>query len=110
MMSISSLFLCRVGGRAGDDDVDAKALSGAVLGADDVGAEDVGADEVGADEVGADEVGADEVDADLDTDEVGADLGAEDVGGDLSALKKLLTAFLFPFHTSISGSYASSSL
>ena len=82
MMSISSLFLCRVGGRAGDDDVDAKALSGAVLGADDVG--------------------ADEVDADLDADEVGADLGAEDVGGDLSALKKLLTAFLFPFHTSIS--------
>ena len=95
MMSISSLFLCRVGGRAGDDDVDAKALSGAVLGADDVGADDVGADEV---------------DADLDADEVGADLGAEDVGGDLSALKKLLTAFLFPFHTSISGSYASSSL
>jgi len=100
MMSISSLFLCRVGGRAGDDDVDAKALSGAVLGADDVGADDVGADDVGADEV----------DADLDTDEVGADLGAEDVGGDLSALKKLLTAFLFPFHTSISCSYASSSL
>ena len=100
MMSISSLFLCRVGGRAGDDDVDAKALSGAVLGADDVGADDVGADEVGADEV----------DADLDADEVGADLGAEDVGGDLSALKKLLTAFLFPFHTSISCSYASSSL
>ena len=99
MMSISSLFLCRVGGRAGDDDVDAKALSGAVLGADDVGADDVGADEVGADEV----------DADLDADEVGADLGAEDVGGDLSALKKLLTAFLFPFHTSISCSYASSS-
>ena len=100
MMSISSLFLCRVGGRAGDDDVDAKALSGAVL----------GADVVGADNVGADEVGADEVDADLDADEVGADLGAEDVGGDLSALKKLLTAFLFPFHTSISCSYASSSL
>ena len=99
-MSISSLFLCRVGGRAGDDDVDAKALSGAVL----------GADVVGADNVGADEVGADEVDADLDADEVGADLGAEDVGGDLSALKKLSTAFLFPFHTSISGSYASSSL
>ena len=95
MMSICSLFLCRVGGRAGDDDVDAKAQSGAVLGADDVG---------------ADEVGADEVDADLDADEVGADLGAEDVGGDLSALKKLLTAFLFPFHTSISCSYASSSL
>ena len=86
MMSISSLFLCLVGGRAGDDDVDAKAQSGAVLGADDVGADDVGADEVGA------------------------DLGAEDVGGDLSALKKLLTAFLFPFHTSISCSYASSSL
>ena len=86
MMSISSLFLCRVGGRAGDDDVDAKALSGAILGADYVGADDVGADEVGA------------------------DLGAEDVGGDLSALKKLLTAFLFPFHTSISCSYASSSL
>ena len=100
MMSISSLFLCRVGGRAGDDDVDAKALSGAVL----------GADVVGADNVGADEVGADEVDADLDANEVGADLGAEDVGGDLSALKKLLTAFLFPFHTSISCSYASSSL
>ena len=100
MMSISSLFLCRVGGRAGDDDVDAKALFGAVL----------GADVVGADNVGADEVGADEVDADLDADEVGADLGAEDVGGDLSALKKLLTAFLFPFHTSISCSYASSSL
>ena len=100
MMSISSLFLCRVGGRAGDDDVDAKALSGAVL----------GADVVGADNVGADEVGADEVDADLDADEVGADLGAEDVGGDLSALKKLSTAFLFPFHTSISCSYASSSL
>jgi len=99
MMSISSLFLCRVGGRAGDDDVDAKALSGAVLGADDVGADEVGAD-LGADEVGA-ALGADEVDADL---------GAEDVGGDLSALKKLLTAFLFPFHTSISCSYASSSL
>ena len=86
MMSISSLFLCRVGGRAGDDDVDAKVLSGTVLGADDVGADEV------------------------DADEVGADLGAEDVGGDLSALKKLLTAFLFPFHTSISCSYASSSL
>ena len=100
MMSISSLFLCLVGGRAGDDDVDAKAQSGAVLGADDVGADDVGADEVGADEV----------DADLDADEVGAGLGAEDVGGDLSALKKLLTAFLFPFHTSISCSFASSSL
>ena len=90
MMSISSLFLCRVGGRAGDDDVDAKGLSGAVLGADDVGADEVGAD--------------------LDADEVDADLGAEDVGGDLSALKKLLTAFLFPFHTSIPCSYASSSL
>ena len=90
MMSLSSLFLCRVGGRAGDDDVDAKGLSGAVLGADDVGADEVGAD--------------------LDADEVDADLGAEDVGGDLSALKKLLTAFLFPFHTSISCSYASSSL
>ena len=96
MMSLSSLFLCRVGGRAGDDDVDAKALSGAVLGADDVGADEVGADDAGADEV--------------DADEVDADLGAEDVGGDLSALKKLLTAFLFPFHTSISCSYASSSL
>ena len=103
MMSISSLFLCRVGGRAGDDDVDAKVLSGAVLSADDVGA-DLGADDVGAD------LGADEVGADLDADEVDADLGAEDVGGDLSALKKLLTAFLFPFHTSISCSYASSSL
>jgi hypothetical protein len=95
MMSISSLFLCRVGGRAGDDDVDAKGLSGAVLGADDVGADNVGAEKVGAA---------------LDADEVDADLGAEDVGGDLSALKKLLTAFLFPFHTSISCSYASSSL
>ena len=95
MMSLSSLFLCRVGGRAGDDDVDAKGLSGAVLGADDVGADNVGAEKVGAA---------------LDADEVDADLGAEDVGGDLSALKKLLTAFLFPFHTSISCSYASSSL
>ena len=98
-MSISSLFLCRVGGRAGEDEVDAKAL----FGADQAGAV------LCADEVGV-VLGADEVDADLDADEVGADLGAEDVGGDLSALKKLSTAFLFPFHTSISCSYASSSL
>ena len=98
-MSISSPFLCRVGGRAGEDEVDAKAL----FGADQAGAV------LCADEVGV-VLGADEVDADLDADEVGADLGAEDVGGDLSALKKLSTAFLFPFHTSISCSYASSSL
>ena len=68
MMSLSSLFLCRVGGRAGDDDVDAKGLSGAVLGADDVGADEVGAD--------------------LDADEVDADLGAEDVGAIAHSLKK----------------------
>ena len=102
-MSISSPFLCRVGGRAGEDEVDAKAL----FGADQAGAV------LCADEVGV-VLGADEVDADIDADEVGADLGAEDVGADLSALKvplkKLLTAFLFPFHTSISCSYASSSL
>ena len=55
MMSITSPFFCRVGGRAGDDEVDAKALFGCVLGADEVG-------------------------VDLDADEVGADLGAEDVG------------------------------
>ena len=93
-MSISSLFLCRVGGRAGEDEVDAKAL-------------------FGADQAGA-VLCADEVGVVLGADEVGADLGAEDVGADLSALKvplkKLLTAFLFPFHTSISCSYASSSL
>ena len=98
-MSISSPFLCRVGGRAGEDEVDAKAL----FGADQAGAV------LCADEVGV-VLGAVEVDADLDAGEVGGDLGAEDVGGDLSALKKLLTAFLFPFHTSISCSYASSSL
>ena len=98
-MSISSPFLCRVGGRAGEDEVDARAL----FGADQAGAV------LCADEVGV-VLGAVEVDADLDAGEVGADLGAEDVGGDLSALKKLLTAFLFPFHTSISCSYASSSL
>ena len=67
MMSISSLFLCRVGGRAGDDDVDAKGLSGAVLGADDVGADNVGAEKVGAA---------------LGADEVGDGLGAKVVGGE----------------------------
>lgn len=104
-MSISSPFLCRVGGRAGEDEVDAKTL----FGADQAGAGAV----LCADEVGV-VLGAVEVDADIDADEVVADLGAEDVGANLSALKvplkKLLTAFLFPFHTSISCSYASSSL